>query len=143
MPVERTSPETETLKQSALESLADRLVEATPSWLPLSGHVRNITFTLNEADLIADVLRRAALGVAQCPQQWQPIETAPKDGTNILICGQGSEGYYVSDVKWDGEWMLFNVASDDWTEPTFKVSHWMPLPAPPAVSDTSTLGNSK
>lgn len=73
---------------------------------------------------------------AQPQAAWQPIETAPRDGTNILICGTGSDGYYVSDVKWDGEWMLFDANADDWTEPTFNVTHWMPLPHPPAERET-------
>jgi hypothetical protein len=63
---------------------------------------------------------------------WQPIETAPKDGTLVLICGFGSEGYYVADAKWDGEWLLFHPDNDDHTEPSYNVSYWMPLPAPPS-----------
>jgi hypothetical protein len=61
--------------------------------------------------------------------QWQPIETAPKDGTcvllfypdlmirSVVVGWYGSEGW-VS----DGFWVLDKL----------KPSHWMPLPDPPA-----------
>ncbi len=54
---------------------------------------------------------------------WQPIETAPKDGTEILgcwlpslVCGVVSWGF--------GEWA---EADERVRAPT----HWMPLPEPP------------
>ncbi len=36
--------------------LADRIAEAKASWLPISGHVVNITFTLNEREIIISAL---------------------------------------------------------------------------------------
>jgi hypothetical protein len=78
----------------------------------------------------ADVLSKLYSTLPQT--SWQPIETAPKDGTLVLICGFGSEGYYVADAKWDGEWLLFHPDNDDHTEPSYNVSYWMPLPAPPS-----------
>ena len=72
---------------------------------------------------------------------WQPIETAPKDGTDILVWGSiemssrsrphvGTED--IIRVCWSqgGEsWVVTSVQADGWVpEPT----HWMPLPAPPA-----------
>lgn len=67
--------------------------------------------------------------------QWRPIETAPKDGTSILICGfGGANKYFVADVKWnEGEWCLFDPAEDLYSWPCYGPSHWMPLPAPPAA----------
>lgn len=71
--------------------------------------------------------------------EWQPIDTAPKDGTKVLI----SDGRYVIDAYWDDNasleqcergpaWQVFNCDGDCWysvavTDPT----HWMPLPEPP------------
>lgn len=71
--------------------------------------------------------------------EWQPIETAPKDGKRVLI----SDGRYVMDAYWSEEaslgqcsrgpaWQVFNCDEDCWysiavTDPT----HWMPLPEPP------------
>jgi hypothetical protein len=78
----------------------------------------------------------AALPDMIAPLVWQPIETAPKDGTGFLYLqklpfGQkwiGSAIYH-SDrfvhVQWTGE-------CDEWT--TLSPSHWMPLPAPPTIT---------
>jgi hypothetical protein len=69
--------------------------------------------------------------------EWQPIETAPKDGTNILICGFDFSGnYFVADVKWvpeEGEFCLFSPYNDAHDTPTYDPKFWMPLPAPPAA----------
>ena len=63
--------------------------------------------------------------------KWQPIETAPNDGTEILLFTVSGiiQGYFSY-----GEWeqsvthatydMAYSVISH---HPT----HWMPLPAPP------------
>jgi hypothetical protein len=53
---------------------------------------------------------------------WRPIETAPKDGTKVLVMSDGIE--IVSwneclETWWDGEW-------------SHGPTHWMPLPEPPA-----------
>jgi hypothetical protein len=62
---------------------------------------------------------------------WQPIETAPRDGTPIL----GVSGSTMTTVEWDGDiggyWSLIvcgSYAEDGEWWPT----HWMPLPNPPA-----------
>ena len=60
--------------------------------------------------------------------EWQPIETAPKDGRLILAATPRAtdfSGFFV--VYWSGpdENWLYSVGR--WIKPT----HWMPLPAPP------------
>lgn len=61
---------------------------------------------------------------------WQPIETAPKDHTRILLFVPPygvSCGHF--DCVWqDGRhrWIMHSVLNKS-AEPT----HWMPLPAPP------------
>jgi hypothetical protein len=59
---------------------------------------------------------------------WQPIETAPRDGTTVLA--------------WCDEWKHARTAwayeSDQWqaAPPSiFQPTHWMPLPAPPEAPD--------
>ena len=65
---------------------------------------------------------------ADLSPQWQPIETAPKDGTWVLIwCGW--VGHPRSSAFEHGSWQnLPWVANSKDYNPT----HWMPLPAPPA-----------
>jgi len=64
-------------------------------------------------------------------QQWQPIDTAPKDGTKVLCFNKDwdiplvlvYEMHYGVGHKcwcWDGD-------ADEESTPT----HWIPLPAPP------------
>ena len=74
--------------------------------------------------------------------KWQPIETAPKDGTDILIVT--SRFQIVNVARWSEEcdvggfstgpgWQVFEC-EDGWYSIGFtqdEVSHWMPLPEPP------------
>ena len=76
--------------------------------------------------------------------QWQPIETAPKDGTDILLANDKavSPAGWVSDVEHGAEWEGQIGMAGWWTlngdarPPT----HWMPLPPPPAPRPESTTG---
>ncbi len=60
---------------------------------------------------------------------WQPMETAPKDGTPILVYVLGGAQYV---VWWQmGDWVFFEKRGGQYSvaEPT----HWMPLPAAPSL----------
>lgn len=61
---------------------------------------------------------------------WQPIETAPKDGTEILLFELTFNGApYMFTAKWDSEdadWKCIEFEAYD-HNPTY----WMPLPEPP------------
>ena len=66
---------------------------------------------------------------------WQPIETAPKDGTRILAYWP-ADSFYAHEMQcetWFGQslgrdcWQSPYEDADDSTSPT----HWMPLPEPP------------
>lgn len=73
---------------------------------------------------------------------WQPIETAPRDGT-VIIVGGTPDGYgpKVRTAHWGSGRYLnhkkgFQQAWVDHPGHTCDPTHWMPLPAPPA-SDTT------
>ena len=69
---------------------------------------------------------------------WLPIESAPKDGTWVLLTGEGGD-YHASygecwmsigrfdpggyNDKWRDQW-------DDYYGP-YEPTHWQPLPEPP------------
>ena len=67
---------------------------------------------------------------------WQPIETAPKDGTSILIYTQ--DGFAVA--HWEDQ-PAFGWS--DWVDDRDRMrlsnvklnysTHWSPLPEPPAI----------
>jgi len=67
---------------------------------------------------------------------WQPIETAPKDGTVILAWIPAHEGDKpeVAPVRWQshvtGRWVH---DASDWTLEAPMPTHWQPLPAPPVA----------
>ena len=81
--------------------------------------------------------RIRALPAVQFDAGWQPIETAPKDGTVILTwgCIHNDGGVDMGETPaCRTSWWLDVYASwycELWGghEPT----HWMPLPAPPAA----------
>ncbi len=65
--------------------------------------------------------------------EWQPIETAPKDGRRVLVMWEywSSEPFvaYFKHGRWNGEVALSECSDDG---PT----HWMPLPSPPTPEGT-------
>ncbi len=81
---------------------------------------------------------------------WQPIETAPKDGTEVLAVFSHDYGYqdkptvygpwtvsfwrglWVS--SWDGQRVISSQSDfgTDYRDPDIEPTHWMPLPEPPA-----------
>jgi hypothetical protein len=73
---------------------------------------------------------------------WQPIETAPKDGTPILVWNGSSFGFYtragdMGVAIWREQAL---PGKDRWRwcaqdccdgVTTYDPTHWMPLPGPP------------
>ncbi len=61
---------------------------------------------------------------------WQPIETAPKDGSSILLGASGSEEIVVG--HWEADMNMGWVCSHtDYFDLHIKPTDWMPLPPPP------------
>lgn len=60
---------------------------------------------------------------------WQPIETAPKDG-ELLAWVRTAAGGRVATIEWcGGQWVeSYDLAG--WM-PKYGPTHWMPLPEPP------------
>ena len=80
---------------------------------------------------------------------WQPIETAPTDGTNLLLYTEEgiTQGQYldpepdgIDSMGHDGGWMSYDGYSFPgrsfgnpkyFNEPQGQPTHWQPLPEPP------------
>ncbi len=100
--------------RNQLRMLAQRLSEG--HWV---GHVR-----CKRCGEFADIT------ISKTRSEWQPIETAPKDGTYLLLWwphwyAQAGVGYFEH-----GHWHAEYALSDE-VGPT----HWMRLPAPPVVAN--------
>ncbi len=65
--------------------------------------------------------------------EWQQIETAPKDGTEILVSGiqKHSKKRFSILAEWHEDWMIFDPWEDAYCIETCGLTHWMPLPEPP------------
>ena len=62
---------------------------------------------------------------------WQPIETAPRDGTlvDLWFAGHGWD-CRVSDCFWGGNYWVRKGAGAYNDDPKI-ITHWQPLPEPP------------
>lgn len=65
--------------------------------------------------------------------EWQPIETAPTDGTVFLGYRLGQVGEAYTRVSGDGReiWSFCGTSGAVKFHPYLKPTHWMPLPKPP------------
>jgi len=63
--------------------------------------------------------------------KWQPIETAPKDGSRIIIAIKGCSLSLCA--EWSGESWTTIMAGNDWSGR--KVRYWQPLPTPPEENE--------
>lgn len=87
--------------------------------------------------------------------EWQPIETAPRDGTWVLLCGgQTTEDDYNDEgvrklrpvvafweaPRWDGDEGHWNFCywDGDWGTGYDSPTHWMLLPPMPAKAPMTT-----
>lgn len=69
------------------------------------------------------------LAALKAENEWQPIETAPKDGTVFLAWRKHATHPLMVSYESLYDWF----ANYD-SEPVYNLTHWMPLPKPPAMS---------
>lgn len=84
----------------------------------------------------ADQLRAEVEALRADAPQWRPIETAPKDGTNVLLVnrkGNMAAGLWMDSLSGSG-WYLRggSLRPDTFFNDHHGPTHWMPLPAAPA-----------
>lgn len=105
--------------------------------------------SVKEATDLRDALRQATLAKAdailalspQAPSpnegDWQPIETAPRDGTWLLCYWAGTDIGEYQNRYGVAAWTSMHGDGDSWYEGSGAVgdpTHWRPLPAPPAAA---------
>jgi hypothetical protein len=86
-------------------------------------------------DLLGEIQAlHASLERVEAEREWRPIETAPRDGTRVLI-------------RYRGRWNSWHIADghydrvDGWT--VAYATHWLPLPEPPSALIRSKDGETK
>ncbi len=75
--------------------------------------------------------------------EWQPIETAPTDGTRVLVFGERlyrGGGTNDAEVHIVIAYRDVEEIGDEWLDGDVEVypTHFMPLPAPPTVPQEPT-----
>ena len=89
-------------------------------------------------------LRRERARLSAClanskPTDWMPVKTAPKDGRKVDLWVRFESGWRrVADAHWNdelGNWQLGEYNASNYLKHP-EITHWMPLPEPPALEDT-------
>lgn len=85
-----------------------------------------------ETSYSAEAMRAYAAEAVRVAQGWRPIETAPKDGTQILAWAPDFYPGFYGVAEWaeKQDWRPETVAGWFWNYAT-RPTHWMPLPTPP------------
>jgi hypothetical protein len=129
--VKLTPPMTDSKTPEWVETFAGDLALNYVDWLgrdkvdPDAEHVLSVS--ISQALL-------SAYERGKAEREWQPIETAPNDGT-LFLAARDDE--WVTMVRWlvdeEAFYEVNNDPSDSWGFGPALPTHWMPLPAPPAI----------
>ena len=157
-PNNRSTPEAAPTGEALTDEQIDALMPAPSKLLPPHGFNYVGFVYAYTAEQVRSIVRAALSthpSAPVAPAGWQPIETAPKDGT-LFLCwvsavqhGESDEGQqYQVDVSQADfcQWQAFEEAPDGgWFEPCCgqisdqqAVTHWMPLPATPSAEAQPT-----
>ena len=132
-----------------VEAVERAIAEA---WL---GGPKNVDAEFMRAAILKDTAKTAIntlRTMGALDEGWEPIESAPKDGTEILGIFVGTIDTDYSLVRWDcRRWIAqadgqraIESQGDTWTdliEPF--LTHWMPLPPPPKGPEKEAEPTSK
>ncbi len=114
--------------------------QAFDQWL-IRKNLHRVNLSAFGPDALAHIVQDAFLaGAASSTPIWQPMDTAPKDGTPVLIkdargvriaSWRGIHGYEKVNKAWCivGSGQLRDSSDCEWYETT-RPTGWMPLPSP-------------
>ena len=116
--------------------MADTLQDNILDYLKLSIHEDDLPLTMMASDLEYVVVEWAKTLEQTDKPLWQPMETAPMDGTRIDLWSNSTRftgcQQHPDNPAWaDGQWIRFNRTSARWhtiDDPLF----WMPSPENPS-----------
>ena len=101
---------------------AEQLHDHETDWVATGGTI-DLSRTMQTA---ITALEQAGYQI-DSKDKWQPIETAPKDGTRILVWDDDTieTAYWaIFRSRWEHAWDGAELGA-------FEITHWMPLPEPP------------
>lgn len=106
------------------------------------------SMTKTDAEYVTALLPATVLSLLDLAESagrlWQPIETAPKDGTTFLAWWDAPDvpneaRHRLQHTRW-GRQVFDETGEEDWIislafpPKACRPTHWMPFPAPPALS---------
>src|SRR5690606_4654015 len=118
--------------------------DATPLELQLQEQLEEYENTIAAQSAEIDAMRKAVEQLTADLQAaredgWQPIETAPKDGTRVLLWFGWHDLPVVGDFRHGRWWSVHSLGGNlphpngmDWKE-VIEPSCWRPLPPPPVL----------
>ncbi|HYF89017.1 DUF551 domain-containing protein [Azospirillum sp.] len=99
-----------------------------------------VALGLDKAPALCETCRAATAPAPAAVPIWQPIETAPEDGTRIDVWSKLDER--VTGAKWHKDawryWGIDGFESWAWVKVDGEVTHWMPLPPAPSASPAAS-----
>lgn len=127
------------MSEAEIEAVARAICDAAQLLLAEYNADHSRVVSQEECDRVFAI---AAITALDKLRGWQPIETAPKDGTSVLLFGgySGREQFVAASINLncdDDDIELFRWAiSDGKNDPIdlrvqYTVTHWQPLPTPP------------
>jgi hypothetical protein len=104
----------------------------------LQAMIRAGAYSIESADHLRDEI--ATLKRELSSRRWQPIETAPQDGTSLLGWWSHEEKvlhtHWLDNSKTAWPWCGWKAPSLQVSHPKAKPTHWMPLPVRPADEES-------
>lgn len=127
------------LSSDMYHAVFEAVGHASVCWNPRPS---NEVFDASEAEKCAvDLCFKIANEIEKAVPTWQPIDTAPKNGTEVLVGWHFKRGFY-QNQEWQDRGLGWDQAIASWGREHWRdqgrslsgcPTHWMPLP--PAPSD--------
>lgn len=117
-------------KQKELVTIFDANCALRTQLVAAQEEIKGLLEQAHQSQSAFDRLQDQLAKVEQQVAEWQPIETAPKDGAWIVVTSTHNKYYRACVQFYDGNWCATReVTHDDLIENA--ATHWMPMPKAP------------